>query len=82
MSYLSLISDRDPRRADILPVHTVIHSEEGIFTIEDQPVHSGGHGLLYYVHKEGTEIDYVLKEYFPAKGYSRKNGIVVPTALN
>ena len=81
MSYLSLISDRDPRRADILPVHTVIHSEEGIFTIEDQPVHSGGHGLLYYVHKEGTEIDYVLKEYFPAKGYSRKNGIVVPTAF-
>ena len=81
MSYLSLISDKDPRRADILPVHTVIHSEEGIFTIEDQPVHSGGHGLLYYVHKEGTEIDYVLKEYFPAKGYSRKNGIVVPTAF-
>lgn len=81
MSYLSLISDRDPRRSDILPVHTVIHSEEGIFTIEDQPVHSGGHGLLYYVHKEGTEIDYVLKEYFPAKGYSRKNGIVVPTAF-
>lgn len=81
MSYLSLISDRDPRRADILPLHTVIHSEEGIFTIEDQPVHSGGHGLLYYVHKEGTEIDYVLKEYFPAKGYSRKNGIVVPTAF-
>lgn len=81
MSYLSLISDKDPRRADILPVHTVIHSEEGIFTIEDQPVHSGGHGLLYCVHKEGTEIDYVLKEYFPAKGYSRKNGIVVPTAF-
>ena len=81
MSYLSLIADSDPRKAYILPADTEIQAAEGIFKITDKPVHCGGNAILYFAHKEGSDIDFVLKEYFPYNGYLRKDGIVVPYAF-
>lgn len=81
MSYLSLIADSDPRKAYILPADTEIQADEGIFKITNKPVHCGGNAVLYYAHKEGSDIDFVLKEYFPYNGYLRRNGIIVPYAF-
>ena len=81
MSYLSLIADSDPRKAYILPADTKIQADEGIFKIINKPVHCGGNAVLYYAHKEGSDIDFVLKEYFPYNGYLRRNGIIVPYAF-
>ena len=81
MSYLSFIADSDLRKTYILPADTEIQSDEGIFRITDKPVHCGGNAILYFAHKEGSDIDFVLKEYFPYNGYLRRNGIVVPYAF-
>ena len=65
MSYLALVSNSDSRKTDILPANTIIEASEGIFTINERPVHCGGNAILYNAHKEGSNLDYVLKEYFP-----------------
>lgn len=78
MSYLALVSNSDSRKTDILPANTIIEASEGIFTINEHPVHCGGNAILYNAHKEGSNLDYVLKEYFPYNGFSRWNSLVVP----
>lgn len=78
MSYLALVSNPDSRKTDILPANTIIEASEGIFTINERPVHCGGNAILYNAHKEGSNLDFVLKEYFPYNGFSRWNSLVVP----
>ena len=76
----------DERKNQILqPGDQIVTAGGEIYTILPGEVGIGGSGMVYPAQKEGSAIRYVLKESFPAAGYTapgvtwaRQNGAVQP----
>ena len=80
------IDRTDERKKQILqPGDQIVTAGGEIYTILPGEVGIGGSGIVYPAQKEGSAIRYVLKESFPAAGYTapgvtwaRQNGAVQP----
>ena len=80
----------DERKNQILqPGDRIVTTGGEVYTILPGEVCIGGSGIVYPVQKEGSAIRYVLKESFPAAGYTaqgvtwaRQNGAVQPTGCS
>ena len=76
----------DERKDQILhPGDRIVTTGGEVYTILPGEVGIGGSGIVYPAQKEGSAIRYVLKESFPAAGYTaqgvawaRQNGAVQP----
>ena len=76
----------DERKNQILqPGDRIVTAGGEVYTILPGEVGIGGSGIVYPAQKEGSAIRYVLKESFPAAGYTapeitwaRQNGAVQP----
>lgn len=76
----------DERKKQILhPGDQIVTAGGEVYTILPGEVCIGGSGIVYPAQKEGSSIRYVLKESFPAAGYTaqcvtwaRQNGAVHP----
>lgn len=62
---------------EALPVGTVICTSKDTFTVTGYNL-SGGMSILYFVHRQGSDLPYAIKEFFPAEGWQRRNGAAVP----
>ena len=80
------IDRTDERKNQILqPGDQIVTAGGEIYTILPGEMGIGGSGIVYPAQKEGSAIRYVLKESFPAAGYTaqgvtwaRQNGAVQP----
>ena len=80
------INRADERKKQILqPGDRIVTAGREIYTILPGEVGIGGSGVVYPAQKEGSDLQYVLKESFPAAGYTaqgvtwaRQNGAVQP----
>ena len=76
----------DERKNQIFrPGDQIVTAGGEVYTILPGEVGIGGSGIVYPAQKEGSAIRYVLKESFPAAGYTaqgvtwvRQNGAVQP----
>ena len=82
------INRADERKKQILQSGDRIVTAGGeIYTILPGEVGIGGSGVVYPAQREGSDLQYVLKESFPAAGYTaqgvtwaRQNGAVQPVS--
>ena len=80
------VNRADERKNQILqPGDRIVTAGGEVYTILPGEVGIGGSGIVYPAQKEGSAIRYVLKESFPAAGYTapgvtwaRQNGAVQP----
>ena len=80
------VNRADERKNQILhPGDRIVTTGGEVYTILPGEVGIGGSGMVYPAQKEGSAIRYVLKESFPAAGYTapeitwaRQNGAVQP----
>ena len=80
----------DERKNQILqPGDRIVTAGGEVYTILPGEVGIGGSGMVYPAQKEGSSIRYVLKESFPAAGYTaqwgiwtRQNGAVQPAGCS
>ena len=80
------VNRADERKNQILqPGDRIVTAGGEIYTILPGEMGIGGSGIVYPAQKEGSAIRYVLKESFPAAGYTaqgvtwaRQNGAVQP----
>ena len=80
------INRADERKKQILqPGDRIVTAGREIYTILPGEVGIGGSGIVYPAQKEGSDLQYMLKESFPAAGYTaqgvtwaRQNGAVQP----
>ena len=65
------INRADERKKQILqPGDRIVTAGREIYTILPGEVGIGGSGVVYPAQKEGSDLQYVLKESFPAAGYT------------
>ena len=82
------VNQTDERKNQILhPGDQIVTADKEVYTILPGEVGIGGSGIVYPAQKEGSAIRYVLKESFPAAGYTaqgitwaRQNGAVQPAS--
>ena len=82
------INRADERKKQILqPGDRIVTAGREIYTILPGEVGIGGSGVVYPAQREGSDLQYVLKESFPAAGYTaqgvtwaRQNGAVQPVS--
>lgn len=82
------VNRTDERKNQILqPGDRIVTAGGEVYTILPGDVGIGGSGMVYPAQKEGSAIRYVLKESFPAAGYTaqgitwaRQNGAVQPAS--
>ena len=82
------VNRTDERKNQILqPGDRIVTAGGEIYTILPGEVGIGGSGVVYPAQKEGSDLQYVLKESFPAAGYTaqgvtwaRQNGAVQPVS--
>ena len=69
----------DERKKQILqPGDRIVTAGGKIYTILPGEVGIGGSGVVYPAQREGSDLQYVLKESFPAAGYTAQ-GVTCPT---